>query len=178
MHKFLIVKILNLIKEGMSLSKNMKIEIPFKDIKDNYDKKVVVTFEDMKEKFQNIKGVKGNPVLYEVYIRDFGSFETGLTVISSGTINGEYYMTRGHKHKKLRKEMYILVSGKGLLLIGNKKTKIVKLNKKKIYIIPEKAGHRLVNIGNKNLEVLTVYSKDAGHNYSFEFKKRILKNDK
>jgi len=154
----------------------MKIEIDFKNLKKNYDKKIIRRFKDMKESFKNSQKIKGNPLLYKVYIKDFGNFETGLTVIESGDINGEYYMTKGHKHKKLRKEIYFLINGKGkLILQEGKNSKVLDLKKNKFYQIPEKTGHRLINTGKNKLEVLTIYSKDSGHDYNFEFKKRIFR---
>jgi len=84
-------------------------------------------------------------------------------------------MTKGHKHKKPTKEIYILLSGKGKLIIQGKKAKVFNLKKNKTYILPKNAGHRLINTGNKKLEVLTIYEKKAGHNYNFKFTKRFFK---
>lgn len=153
----------------------MKIEIDNNSLKEYYDKKIIRRFKDIKDKFKNISNIKSNPLIYAVYIKDFGCFETGLTVIEPGAINKEFFMTRGHRHQKPTNEIYILISGKGKLLIKNKKTKIFELKKDKTYIIPKKSGHRLVNTGNKKLEVLTIYPKNAGHDYNFEFDKRIFK---
>lgn len=152
----------------------MGIEINFKSLKKFYDKKVIRKLKDMKDKYKNPK-VRGNPLIYTVYIKDFDRFEAGLTVIELGSVNKEYYMTKGHRHKKPRKELYLLIKGKGKLMIQDKKIEIIDLKKNKIYIVPGKAGHRLINLGNKKLEVLTIYSKDSGHDYNFKFKKRIMK---
>ncbi|MCK5149616.1 cupin domain-containing protein [Candidatus Pacearchaeota archaeon] len=152
-----------------------KIELNHNSLKKSYDKKIIRKFKDMKEKFKESNNIKNNPLLYQVYIKDFGCFETGLTVIEPGTINKEFYMTKGHKHQKPTKEIYILLKGKGKLIIQDKKTKILNLKKDKTYIIPKKSGHRLINTGDKKLEVLTIYSKNAGHSYNFKFKKRVFK---
>lgn len=153
----------------------MKLEIDFKDLKKIYDKKIVRRFKDMKDRYKNIKGIKGNPLIYTVYIKDFSVFETGLNVMEPETINGEFFMTRGHKHEKPFDEIYILIKGKSKLLIQNKTTKIFNMKKNKIYVVPGKSGHRLINVGNKPSEVLTIYAKDAGRTYSFKFKKRVMK---
>jgi len=109
----------------------MKIEIDNKSLKKNYDKKVVRRFKDMPDRFKNPK-IKGNPLLYTVYIIDFDCFESGLTVIEPGAINKEFYMTKGHKHKKPTKEIYIPISGKGKLIIQQgKKAKSFNLKKRK-----------------------------------------------
>jgi len=153
----------------------MKLEIDFKSLKRFYDKKEIRRFKDMKDSYENTERVKGNPIIYIVYRKEYGDFETGLNVINPGTINKEFFMTKGHKHEKSKNELYILLRGKGKLLIEDKKIKILNLKKNKVYIIPGKAGHRLINTGNKKLEVLTIYSKDAGRAYGFKFKKRVFK---
>ena len=147
------------------------IEIDNKKLSKNYDKDVIRRFKDMHDKFKNPNGIKGIPVLYRVYITDFQCFETGLTVREPGTINREFYMTKGHKHIKATKEIYILISGKGKLLVKGKTLKVFDLKKGKTYILPRDQGHRLVNTGNKKLEVLTIYMRNAGHDYKFSFDK-------
>lgn len=49
------------------------------------------------------------------------------------------------------------------------KIKEINMKKGKIYFIPGKSGHRLINTGKSNLEVFTIYSKNAGHDYDFKF---------
>ncbi len=152
----------------------MKISTPFKDLKKEYDKKSVRRFNDMKDRFKNPNGIKANPILYTVYTRDFGTFEATLTVLEPGKINGEFFMTKGHRHIKPRKEIYILTSGKGKLVIESKTSSVVEMKKGVFYTIPVGAGHRAVNIGKNKLEFLSIYSKDAGHDYNFKFKKRVM----
>ncbi|GBE20574.1 glucose-6-phosphate isomerase [archaeon BMS3Abin17] len=144
-------------------------------MKKEYEKKTVRKLNDMKDRFKNTKGVRGNPLLYTVYINDFRTYETGLTVIEPGTINKEFYMTKGHRHKKPSREIYIPLSGKGKLLLQGAKAKLISMKKGEVYIIPKNQGHRLINTGNKRFEILTIYSKDTGHDYNFKFKKRVFK---
>ena len=145
----------------------MKLEINFKDLKKLKDRVMVRKYKDMSESFKT--KIKLNPVLYKVYIKDFGNFETGLTVIYPGKIGNQFYMTKGHRHVKPINEIYILINGSGKLLVKDKKLKTIYLKKNKIYNIPGNSGHRLVNTGKTELEVLTIYSKDAGHDYKFKF---------
>lgn len=153
----------------------MKSELNYEGLKKSYDKKVTRKFSDMKDCYKN-QDIKGNPLVYHVYTKDLGTFEVGLTVMEAGTVNKEFFMTRGHRHKKLRKEIYILTRGKGKLLIQEeKKAKVLDMKKDKIYIIPPRAGHRVINIGNGKLEFLSFYAKDAGHDYNFKFKKRFFR---
>jgi len=153
----------------------MNIKSDYKNLKKSYDKKVTRKLNDMKDRFKNPEGVKGNPLLYSVFIKDFGVFETGMTVIEPGTINKEFFMTKGHRHKKPFSEIYILTEGKGKLLIQGSETKIINMKKNNVYIIPGKTGHRLINTGNKKFGVYTIYAKNAGHDYDFKFKKRVFK---
>jgi len=144
------------------------IEVDYKYLKKLCDKKIIRKYTDMKDKYKS--EIKGNPLIYAVYIKDFKSFETGLTVIESGKIGKEYFMTKGHRHKNPIEEIYILIEGKGKLLIKEKnKIKEINMKKGKIYFIPGKSGHRLINVGKSHLEVFTIYSKNAGHDYDFKF---------
>jgi glucose-6-phosphate isomerase len=154
----------------------MKIEIDFSKLRILYDDVMIRKFKDMKACFKNPDGVKGNPLIYKVYRKDFGGFETGLNVMEAGNINGEYFMTKGHMHKIAREEIYILIKGKGKLLIQKgKKIQVLNMKKNKVYIVPKNSGHRLINTGNGKLEVLTIYSKDATRGYDYNFKKRFFK---
>ncbi|MBW6442552.1 cupin domain-containing protein [Patescibacteria group bacterium] len=140
----------------------------------NFEKEVIRKFKDIKEIFKN-SNIKNNPLIYRVLIKSLGNHELGLTIIEPGSINKEYYMTKGHKHKKAFSEVYILEEGKGKLVLQDKKIKIIELKKDKPIIVPEKTAHRLINTGNTKLKVLTLYHKDSGHDYSVKFKKRLLK---
>ena len=144
------------------------IEVDYKNLKELYNRRMVRKYLDMKDRFKS--EIKGNPLIYTVYIKDFKTFETGLTVIESGKIGKEYFMTKGHMHKKPIEEIYILISGSGKLLIKEKNNvKKISMKKGKVYLIPGRSGHRLVNVGKDCLEVFAIYSKDAGYNYGFKF---------
>lgn len=152
-----------------------------KELKRNYDKKTFRKLKDMKEQFFDQKEAnrilkEKNPLIYNVYIKNIlEGVMFGLTVLNSGSIGREYYMTKGHKHKKKYSEVYILLEGKGSLILQNKKIKIQKLKKGKKVVIPATTSHRLVNTGKTKMEVLTIYNEKAGHNYKVRFKKRLLK---
>jgi len=147
----------------------------FNFLKTNPDKIIIRKLKDMQNRYKNINNNNPEKIIYKVYIKDFKTFELGLTIIEPGKINKEFFMTKGHKHLKKRKEIYILLEGKGKLLIENKKIKIINLKKDKPTIIPSNSGHRLINTGKTKMKVITIYSKDAGHNYNFKFKKRFFK---
>ncbi len=140
----------------------------------DYNEISVRRFKDMRDRFKD-SDYKRNPIIYKVYKKDFGTFMTGLTVIESGTINKEYFMTKGHRHKRGREEIYILLEGKGKLFLQNRKSKIINMKKNKFYLVPKGYGHRLINTGNTKLKVLTIYSKNVVPDYTFGFKKRFFK---
>lgn len=148
------------------------------------DEKIVRRLRDLKDSFSDFKGVKKilekhNPVIYEVFIKKMPGFNVGLTIINPGTIGirKEFYMTKGHRHKKPSLELYFLIEGKGKLIIQNTSSETIELKKNKVHIVPKNYAHRLVNAGNKKLEVLTIYSAIAGHDYNIQFKKRLFKNE-
>ena len=146
------------------------------DIEKNYDKKVVVKLKDIEKRFKDSSAIKDNLIIYEVFIKNFMPVNLGLTVLYSGNINRELYMTRGHIHKKPTPEFYILLEGLGLLLMqkGNI-SKTIKLKKGRITLIPKGYAHRLINIGNKKLKALTIYDGASMPDYNIKFKKRFFK---
>jgi glucose-6-phosphate isomerase, archaeal len=155
-----------------------------KNLRKNYDKKTIRRLKDMKNRFLNSKKVaeilkKRNPIIYTVYRKENKEDKgiMSLTVINSGRIGKEFFMTKGHKHKKKSPEEYILVKGKGILLLQKHICKAKELVKNKKVKISGKEGHRLVNIGNKNLEVITIESKKEEKDYNIKFKKSILKEE-
>jgi glucose-6-phosphate isomerase, archaeal len=154
----------------------MSLGVNFDDLRKGCDRKIVRRFFDMKDRFANSNGTKWNPLIYVVYIKDFGTFETGVTVMEAGDVNGEFYMTKGHRHFEKLKEIYVLLEGKAKLLLVGKRSRVIDMKKGKSYIISGKLGHRLVNVGRGRVKVLTIYSKDAGHDYNFKFRKRFFKN--
>lgn len=151
----------------------------FKNIKKNYDKKIIRTLRDMKDKFffkQEVKTIlkKRNPRIYTVYIKRINNKNYSLTIIEQGIIFNEFFMTKGHKHTKKDKEIYTLLKGKGILYLQGKITKLIKLKKNKPTIISGNSIHRLINIGNSKLEVATI-DKGVEKNYKIFFKKRLFK---
>lgn len=153
-----------------------------KEIKKNPDNKKVRTLKDMRLKFSEQLKVKKilsrkNPVIYTVLSKKMGKNKiAAITILNPGKIEGEFFTTKGHKHKKPFSEDYILIKGEGKLLLQNKICRVVNLKKRERIVVNGKSAHKLVNTGKKKLEVLTIYNKNSGHNYDIKFKKRITKN--
>ena len=159
-------------------AKNYKKTI--RNFEKNYEKKSARKLSDMKGFFKDKNAVKKvlskkDPILYNVFIKEFSPINLGLTVINPGAVGKEFYFTKGHVHKKKTPEFYILLEGTGKLLIQKNKPKTIKLERGKIALIPKGYAHRLINTGRKKLKVLTVYHEDSKPDYSVKFKKRFLK---
>ena len=131
-------------------------------------------FLDIKSIFLNPNDEKitDDTVLYEVnaFINEanIGELNFGVTKIHSGTINGEFFMTKGHYHEKLtHTEYYWGINGKGLLLLLNKngECSIELVEKNSLHYIPKDTAHRLVNTSEEELVVGACWPSDAGHDY-------------
>ena len=155
-------------------------------------KKTIRYFEKQKGKARKLKDVikwysdnkaiekelKKNPnkVIYETFTDEFTPINLTLTVVNPGVIGKEYYMTKGHIHRKKTPEFYILLDGNGKLLIQkDSNVKIIDLKKGEIALIPTNYAHRLINTGKKKLKVLTIYDQESKPDYKIKFKKRFFR---
>lgn len=148
----------------------------------NYDEKVVRKLGDMSDRYENQEEVKrilkkGNPEIYRVFARELEEGKmAGLTILNPGKIGDEYYMTKGHAHKKPLPEIYILLKGKGKLILQSTEknySRIVDLKKGKEIFVSGKMAHRVANTGKEKMEMLAFYDKEAGHDYKTKFKRRV-----
>ena len=142
-----------------------------------FTKKIVRKLSDMKDFYYDKSAVKeilmrSDPIIYEVYAyeteKQDGNLSFATTILYPGKIGREFYMTKGHFHEKEdRAEVYVGLSGTGLMLIMDKngETKIVKIEPNSVIYVPPYHAHRAVNIGDKPLIFLAIYPSDAGHNY-------------
>ncbi|UZE93732.1 MAG: glucose-6-phosphate isomerase [Candidatus Pacearchaeota archaeon] len=150
-------------------------------IKKHYNKKSIIKLRDMQRFFSDKAAVKNklkqNPLIYTVFRKQEKGTDYSLTILEPGKIGKEHFMTRGHYHLKLYPEIYVLLRGKGLLLIQNKKHfEVIKLEKNKPYYLPaKKQAHRTVNLGKIRLELLTIQLAKAGHSYKKIEKKSFRK---
>lgn len=145
---------------------------------------------DMRNFFSDKKAVEsalksGDPEIYEVYAKeseDPNGLSYAVTVINSGDIGGEYFMTKGHFHKKTAGEFYLGLDGSGVLLLQDAggKTQKIPIEPGKVSYVPPGYAHRSINTGKGKLTFLAVYRADAGHDYGAiekdGFKEKITKN--
>lgn len=124
------------------------------------------------------KELKKNPknVIYETYTDKMAPINLTLTVVNPGVVGREFYMTKGHIHRKRVPEFYILLEGKGkLLLQKGSKAKAVDLRKGEIALVPIDNAHRLINTGSKKLKILTIYDQKSKPDYNIKFRKRFFR---
>ena len=114
-----------------------------------------------------------DPVCYENYgfnqNQAEGDLFFGTTIIYPGKVGREYYLTRGHYHRKRdRAETYQAVSGKGLVLFQRPdgETSVAELEPAKITYIPPYWAHRSVNTSKEPLVFIWTCPVDAGHDYA------------
>ena len=141
------------------------------------DRTHIRKLSDMKGMFLNSKTElllleKENPVIYSFYEKilpeESGHLQLAITRIHPGKIGDEYFMTKGHYHKRPdSSEVYLGLEGQGYLL-----TQTVEGDFESILIkpgasayIPPYWGHRMVNTGSTPFVFFAVYPADAGHNY-------------
>jgi glucose-6-phosphate isomerase len=89
------------------------------------------------------------------------------TVLYSGNVGDEYFMTRGHYHvNPARGELSIVLGGQGLMMCTRGGEPWVEgMFPGSLHDVPGDVAHRAVNTGKKPLVFLTVWLADCGHNY-------------
>ncbi|GAA2898377.1 glucose-6-phosphate isomerase [Streptosporangium fragile] len=97
-----------------------------------------------------------------------GALTVGLSVLEAGSVGDEYFMTRGHLHRKAdRGELYYGLSGNGVMLLESVEgdSHAVEINPGQAVHIPGHWVHRSVNVGKTRLATLFCYATDAGQDY-------------
>lgn len=115
-----------------------------------------------------------NNITYEVFIHQSskeqkeGDLLLGISNINPGTVNEEFFMTKGHFHVDQSKaEYYWGISGQGLLLLmdQNRNYSIQEVMPGSIHYISGNLAHRLVNTGNEILSVGACWHPTSGYDY-------------
>lgn len=114
----------------------------------------------------------GDALVYAVaaapVAEEAGELPFSITTIQPGTVGGEFFMTKGHMHTARQGEVYLGLSGKGLLVLyDGGEAKVVELPPNVVGYIPPGWAHRTVNVGAEPFRFLAVYPGDAGHDYGF-----------
>lgn len=166
------------------------ISFDLKDLRDFTGRHIVRRYRDVKNIFLGYDPSleEQNPVIYEVLEVPSSEKEGELifliTIIHPGTVQGEYFMTKGHFHVvEDTAEVYYGLNGKGLILCQAKSGdfEVVPMEKNKVIYIPPFWAHRSVNISSEPLAFFAVYPANAGHNYETieksGFQKRVFRRD-
>ena len=129
-----------------------------------------------------------DPLVYETYERDVphvpGELVENITVIYPGTVDGEYFMTKGHYHENSHSaEVYLCLSGEGRLLMESEDGdwEMLTMTPGTTVHVPPAWAHRSANVGSTPLIIYALYPADAGHNYAriaeFGFTRRLLQGE-
>lgn len=136
---------------------------------------IVRTVSELVEMYEDISGVDPNTRVYEVYtvqksISNEEHLLAGTCIIYPGRIRDRYFMTKGHRHMVPRAEIYIGVTGDGMLILQHEKThecRVEIIEPDTIIYVPPLWAHRHVNTGLDPLVTLFSVAADAGHDYDY-----------
>jgi glucose-6-phosphate isomerase, archaeal len=89
------------------------------------------------------------------------------TIINAGHIGGEYFMTKGHHHIRDTGELYVGMTGQGLMLMESREGEFAseELAPTAAVYVPPGWAHRTVNVGETPLAFLAAFMGNAGHDY-------------
>lgn len=137
---------------------------------------------DVKEIFLNTDGVSDNTVIYSfnniVPHDNSEDLLYGETILYPGQINGEYFMTKGHKHESTCAEVYYGLEGEAIVLCENEDFIYEDILKPgvAVYCKPN-YSHRVINKSDAPCRFFCVCRADAGHDYNVTFTKRYMSEE-
>lgn len=142
-----------------------------------HDRTNIRKLSDMKGMFLNTELEfkileREDPIIYSfserVLPEENGHLQLATTSIQPGKIGEEYFMTKGHYHRRPdTSEVYLGLAGEGCLLVQTEKGDFesIVIHPGVTAYIPPYWGHRMVNTGSTPFVFFAVYPGDAGHNY-------------
>ena len=119
---------------------------------------------------ETIVSNRDDPIVYEVveYKKEGSDLFFGTTTMEPGTVGEEFFMTRGHFHKRRDMgEIYYTQSGHGVLLLESRdgRSEVVRMVPGVCAFIPPDWAHRSINTGDEKLVFVWVCNVEAGHDY-------------
>lgn len=115
---------------------------------------------------------KEDPLIYtfseKILPEENGYLQMAITKINPGKVGQEYFMTKGHYHRRPdTSEVYVGLEGEGYLLTQTPEGDFESfpIRPGVVAYIPPFWGHRMVNTGTTPFVFFAVYTGDAGHNY-------------
>ena len=142
-----------------------------------HDRTNIRKLSDMKGMFLDTESEhrileKEDPTIYsfseKILPEKNGHLQIATTSIRPGKIGDEYFMTKGHYHRRPdTSEVYLGLEGKGCLLIQTEEGDFESIDIRPgvVAYIPPYWGHRMANTGSTPFVFFAVYPGDAGHNY-------------
>lgn len=125
-----------------------------------------------KDAFQVLAARRGDEIAYVVdqFVPKAaeGDLIFGTSTLEPGDVAGEFFMTRGHLHKKAdRSEIYQCIAGHGVMLMETLEGRIaaIELTPGHVVYVPPFWIHRSVNVGTEKLVTMFCYPADAGQDY-------------
>ena len=122
--------------------------------------------------FDRLAEAFGDTVAYrvdEARFSDHGSdLITGISALEPGKVGQEFFMTRGHLHRRAdRPETYYCLAGHGVLLLESLvgEVKAMEMRAGSLVYVPPFWLHRSVNVGETVFATLFSYPADAGQNF-------------
>ena len=97
-----------------------------------------------------------------------GGLFFGITHLHAGSVGDEFFMTKGHFHRRSdRTEYYWGIAGHGVLVLmdRDRSCRTEEVRPGSLHFIPADTAHRLVNVGETILDVGACWPADAGHEY-------------
>ena len=135
------------------------------------------TLGDLKDVFENEAARASMPqdtVVYYVQSHQAvpegtpGGLFFGTSNVLPGQVDGEYYMTKGHFHRRRETaEYYWCIEGEGALILMDEGRRcwMEPMRPGTLHYIPGNVAHRLANTGGETLRVGACWPSDAGHDY-------------
>jgi glucose-6-phosphate isomerase len=127
-------------------------------------------YEDQ-EAVQRSLAAGADPIIYRGYDAEVPERARELlfrtTIVNPGAVGSEFYMTKGHHHVNASAELYLGMSGHGIMIMESRGREFAHealVPSASVYVPPGWA-HRTVNTGDEPLVFLAVYFGDAGHDY-------------
>ncbi|AUX79354.1 glucose-6-phosphate isomerase family protein [Sinorhizobium fredii] len=122
-----------------------------------------------------------NILVYQVraFKREGCDLWFGTTTIEPGQVGREYFMTRGHFHKRRDMgEVYYTQAGEGLLLLQSRDRQIetMEMRPGTSSLIPPDWAHRSINVGTDPLVFVWVCNIEAGNDYGEILEKGMLRH--
>jgi glucose-6-phosphate isomerase len=122
--------------------------------------------------FQRMAETGGQEMVYRVDEARFSEkgcdLITGLSALKSGKVGSEFFMTRGHLHRRAdRPETYFCLAGHGVLLMEDLggQAKAAEMRPGSLVYVPPFWVHRSVNVGGDIFATLFSYPADAGQDF-------------